>query len=234
MKEQVGLIASEVSLDTDTFNLNDKPFTEAEKLADYHMQMTEEHFQERYGLGKGGSFKRLSRSAIRSIWRQFIEVERRDFFDVHRHMNVYDVARVGIDKFVYVMGWEKKHDAARWRNNKIRIGICCHCRDQFVMMILQQNHGLCKTCRPLYSSIAIRNFLVKQLWESERYQHAHRDLFMDFFILFYNDVNLRALFWKGSDSAKELEADERPLPDWYDEESGKGMTFKDIGKVDGR
>jgi hypothetical protein len=208
--------------------------TDAEKLADYHMNMSVESFRERYGMTAGGITNRLSRSMIRNIWRQFITVERRDFFDVHRHMDVYDVARVGIDKFVYMMGWETKHDAARWRNNKIRVGICCHCHDQFVMMLLQQNHGLCKTCRPLYSSTAIRNFLVKQLWESERYQSAHRDLFMDFFILFFRDANLRALFWKGSDSANELEADERELPGWYDEQTGKGMAIQSIGKVDGR
>lgn len=216
------------------FDVNDKPFTNAEKLVDYHMHMSEENFKERYGIGSQAIVKRLSRAAIRSIWRQFIEVERRDFFDVHRHMTVYDVARVGIDKFIYMMGWETKHDAARWRNNKIRIGICCHCRNQFVMMLLQQNHGLCKNCRPLYSSVAIRNFIVKQLWDSKRYQSAHRDLLMDFFIMFFHDPQLRALFLKDSASAMELEADVRELPDWYDPDTKRGMAFNNIGKIDGR
>jgi hypothetical protein len=196
---------------------------DAELLHGYQKNMSSKRFKERY-VGLNPKYTaRLSPAAIRNIWREFMEIERHDFFDVHRHMDPYAVARIGIDKFVYMMGWEKPNDVKRWRNNKLRIGICCHCHNQFVLMMLQANHGLCKNCKPLYSSVAIRNFLVKQLWESDRYKDAHRDLFMDFFILFFHHVDLRALFLKDSPSAKEWEADERPLPDWFDEATGRGM-----------
>lgn len=197
-----------------------------EQLTSYHVDMDSEAFRKRYaGLPPGVTPKRLSRAAMRRIWRVFMAKHSYDFFEAHVNMQAYDVARIGIDKFIYMMAWEKVSDVPRWRNNKVRVGICCHCQDQFVLMMLQHNHGLCKNCKPLYSSKAIRGFLVNQLWSSERYEHAHRDLFMDFFVLFYHDPKLRELFHTGSESALDYEAETRELPDWFEAESGKGMVF---------
>jgi hypothetical protein len=77
-------------------------------------------------------------------------------------------------------------------------------------MMLQYNFGLCGLCKPIYSSKAIQNFVLRQLGVSKRYDGAQHDLLMDFFIMFYNDPIFRNLFLKGTDSAKEWE-EETPV-----------------------
>lgn len=193
---------------------------DAERLENYEPEnLDAEKFRERYaGIYQKDSGKRLSRSSMLGIWRRFLTYEQHEFFKVHTNFTLYDIARVGIDKFVYTMGWRKKPDVSRWRGNKVRLGICCHCQDQFIPMILQHNNGLCQHCKPLYSMKAIRNFVLQQMY-TERYEHAHRDLFMDFYIMFYSDPGLRSLFLKGTESAAEWEAVEVEKPEWFDREA---------------
>lgn len=204
----------------------DFSLTEAEQLENYNPdELDAETFKTRYaGVYQKDTGKRLSRASMRGIWQRFLKYERNDFFKAHTNLSLYDIARVGIDKFVITMGWRKKTDVARWRNNKVRVGVCCHCQDQFILMILQHNNGMCRNCRPLYSAPAIRNFVLKQM-HTDRYEHAHRDLFMDFYIMFYCDPNMRALFLKGTDSAKELEALEIEPPEWFGAESQQPISL---------
>lgn len=186
---------------------------------DYQEDMDQETFAKRYaGVLASKNKKRLSKSSIKRIWGKFIKEERLDFFAVHTNLTEYDVARVGADKFIYTIGWTKPAHIHNWRKHKVRIGICCHCDDQFVPMMLQTNHGLCNHCRPLYSSKAMQQFVLKELNGSERYFKAHRDMLMDFFIMFYNDPSLRVLFLKDSEFAKNLEAEEIEKPDWLESE----------------
>lgn len=157
---------------------------------------------------------RLSVSQIKNIWERFMKTEYRGFLNAHLNLTLEDIMKVGIDKFVYVMGWTKPNDVPSWHNNRLRVGICCHCRDQFIPMILQQNQGLCVNCRSFYSLKAIRNFNIHQLNVSGRYQEASSDLLMDFYIMFYMDEKFRKLFLKGSNSAEEMEAFEEEVPEW--------------------
>ena len=212
-------------------------FTESESLEDYDPEkLDKEAFKIRYaGLYQVDNGKRLSKASLRGIWRRFLTYERNNFFAAHKNLTIYDIGRIGIDKFIYTMGWFKKTDVSRWRNNKIRVGICAHCQDQFIPMMLQHNFGLCTNCKPLYSVRAVRNFMVKQMNISERYQHAHRDLLMDFFIMFYNDPQMRLLFLKDSEFAKECEASDFKVPSWYEQEAGllPSIPPESLGDEDG-
>lgn len=148
---------------------------------------------------------RLSVSQIKNTWERFMEREYRAFLNAHLNLTLEDIIKVGIDKFVYVMGWKRPSDVSSWHNNRVRVGTCCHCKDQFIPMMLQHNHGLCANCRPAYSPKAIHNFAVYQVKNSQRYQEASQDLLMDFYIMFYMDEKFRNLFLKDSASAKEME-----------------------------
>lgn len=173
------------------------------------------HFKGRYaGVLAKDLGDRLSVSKIERIWDKFIKDEYRPFLNAHLNLTMKQIMEIGIDKFIYVMGWKRPTDVVTWRNNKLRVGACCHCKDQFIPMILQYNNGLCTSCRPLYSHKAIRNFIMKQLNVSERYQEASRDLLMDFYIMFYHDERLRKLFLAGTETANEMEGYKYDLPEW--------------------
>jgi hypothetical protein len=180
-----------------------------------------EAFKKRYaGFYQKDNGKRLSKSSMRGIWRRFMTHERHAFLTAHTNLTLYDIGRVGIDKFIITMGWRSKADTKRWRNNKVRIGICCHCQDQFIPMMFQHNHGLCNNCKPLFSSKAMRNFVLDKLHNADRYQHAHRDMLMDFYIMFYSDEQLRKLFLKTDEFAQEWAAKEFEAPEWLPKEAG--------------
>lgn len=157
---------------------------------------------------------RLSVSQVKNIWERFMKGEYRPFLNAHLNLTLADIIKVGIDKFIYVMGWKRPSDVPSWHNNRVRVGVCCHCHDQFIPMMLQYNHGLCANCRPEYSISAIRKFAIHQLNTSQRYHEATQDLLMDFYIIFYMDEKFRKLFLKGSETAEEMEAFEEELPDW--------------------
>lgn len=184
-------------------------------LRDYNPEMTAEEFKARYGgIYQKDKGKRLSKSAMQRIWNKFVKEERMDFFKAHTLFTVYDIAAIGIDKFIYTMGWTKPSHVRTWRNNKIRVGLCGDCKQHFIPMLLQSNHGLCHTCRPQYSVKAMKNFILRELRTTERYYKAHRDCLMDFYIMFYNDGNFRKLFKKDCDFAQELEALVLETPEW--------------------
>jgi hypothetical protein len=173
------------------------------------------HFKDRYaGVLAKDTGDRLSISKITRIWEKFISDEYRGFMNAHLNLTMTQIMNIGIDKFIYVMGWKRPTDVVTWHNNKLRIGVCCHCNDQFIPMMFQYNNGLCANCRPLYSHAAIRNFVIRQLNVSERYEEASRDLLMDFYIMFYHDEKLRKLFLVGTESAKEFESFQDELPTW--------------------
>ena len=189
-----------------------------EALKDYDPNISQEDFKKKYaGVYAKDEGKRLSKSSMRKIFRKFLKEERIDFFK-HHDFTLQDVVDIGIDKFVYTMGWTKPAKVRRWRNNKVRVGICLHCKDQFLPLIYQTNHGLCHNCRPLYSATAMRNFALAVLSKEKRYENAHRDFLMDFYIMFANDDKLRRSFLKGSDNAMWAENLEVETPEWITNE----------------
>ena len=164
------------------------------------------HFKRRFsGVVAKDQGERLSPSKLRKIWDNFMKYEYRSFISAHINLDMETLMRIGIDKFIYTLGWRKPSDTATWRNNKVRLGTCCHCEDQFIPMMFQHNHGLCMNCRPEYSVTAIRNYILHIMNTSERYEQAHHDLLMDFYIMFYHDPKFRKLFLKGTDAADTLE-----------------------------
>lgn len=188
-----------------------------------------EHFKSRYaGVIAKDMGDRLSVSQIQKIWDKFIRNEYRPFLNAHLNLTMTQIVEIGIDKFVYVMGWRRPSDVATWRNNKLRVGACCHCKDQFIPMMLQHNHGLCSNCRHEYSSTAIRKFIIKQLNVAKRYEGAQRDLLMDFYIMFYHDDAFRRLFKTGSKSAIEMESFEDELPEWVNPTNQQGTTPQEV------
>ena len=200
----------------------------------YDPDMDHEEFKQRYaGLYQKDEGKRLSKSSMRRIWNKFVKEERIRFFEVHNTFNVQQVLAIGVDKFIYTMGWTKPSHVRRWRNNKLRVGICCHCNDQFIPLLFQANHGLCHNCRPLYSVKAIKNYVIRELESSDRYYEAHRDLLMDFYIMFYHDAQLRSLFLKTSDFAQSLEEEELEVPEWVNggakgDQDSIDIEFKEV------
>lgn len=174
-----------------------------------------DHFKKRNAgfLGKDDG-DRLSVSQIKRIWEKFMRDEYRAFLNAHTNMTMEQIIKIGIDKFVYALGWKRPSDVPSWHNNRLRVGVCCQCQDQFIPMMLQHNHGLCGLCKPLFSFKAIRNFIVHQLNISKRYEGAQHDLLMDFFIMFYHDQTLRNLFLAGSGSAKAWEVETEEIPEW--------------------
>lgn len=179
------------------------------------------HLKERFGgiLAKDQG-DRLSTSQVRNIWKKFMRFEYRDFLKAHTNLSLEEILFVGVDKFVYVLGFKKPSDVHKWRNNKVRVGVCCHCKDQFIPMMMQYNHGLCSNCKPIFSHAAIRNFIIHQLHESDRYHEAHRDMLMDFYIMFYHNDSFRNLFIVGTPSAAEYEAFDEEVPEWVERPGG--------------
>lgn len=189
-------------------------------LDTYDVNLDAEAFKQRHaGLLTDPGY-RLTKKQIVDIMTEFVKDEADAFFKAHPNFTMEDILRAGPDRFVYLLGWSKPKHVARWKNNKVRVGLCGHCRVQFIAMMLQTNHGLCGNCRPLYSTKAIRKFIVNQLNVAERYQHAHRDLIMDFYVMFYHDTQFRNLFLADSESAKQIEALEVEVPSWVEAESG--------------
>jgi hypothetical protein len=174
-----------------------------------------QQFRKRFaGVMGRDEHKRLSVSLLKNTWEKFMKKEYRGFLNAHVNLSLEQIMKIGIDKFIYIMGWEKPSDVSSWHNNKLRVGACCHCQDQFIPMIFQHNHGLCSNCRPFYSAKAIRSFAIHQLNDSQRYHKAQNDLLMDFYILFYHDKKFRELFLVGSESATEYEQLKDEVPEW--------------------
>jgi hypothetical protein len=206
-------VQSKEEIQQEALNLASIP--EVDFVLDYKEDITEEEFKERYaGMYQKDNGKRLSKRSLQKIWNKFIREERVDFFTSHNTFSLADVFQIGYDKFIYTLGWTKPSHVSRWRNNKVRIGPCCHCNDQFIPLIFQFNQGLCNNCKPKYSIKAIRNYMVTQLNGSKRYYKAKEDLLMDFYIVFYNDKKLRELFLVDSPFAKEYDAMDPEIPEW--------------------
>lgn len=179
------------------------------------LQRNTDHFKHYFaGVISKDEHDRLSVSQIKNIWERFMKSEYRSFLDAHLNLTLEQIVKIGIDKFVYVMGWKRPSDVPSWHNNRVRVGACCHCDNQFIPMMLQHNHGLCVNCRPSYSIKAVRNFAIHQLNTSERYHEASHDLLMDFYIIFYMDKNFRKLFLKDSESARQMEEMNEEVPEW--------------------
>lgn len=186
--------------------------------ANYDDGMSKEEMKKRYA-GMYGKLpdKPMSRSRLVRIFERFIQDERRDFIIKHNTISMDDIVTIGIDKFVQTLGWAKPADVKNWRSNVVRLGVCPECGDQFIPLMFQTNQGLCNHCRPNFSVKAIKRFIEYVITTNDRYQEAHHDALMDFYIMFYNDVNFRKLFIKESESAVEMETREFELPDWYEE-----------------
>lgn len=188
-------------------------------LENYDVNLPEAEFKVRHaGLLKDPGY-RLTKKQITEIMKEFVANHAAKFFEKHP-FTMEDVVRIGTDRFVYLLGWRKPKHVESWKDNKVRVGVCCHCNEQFIAMMYQTNHGLCTNCRPSYSVKAIHKFLVHQLNVADRYQHAHRDLLMDFYIMFSNDKQFRQLFLTGSESAKQIELLNEEMPEWVQKESG--------------
>lgn len=180
--------------------------SESEEDMDEALKERTIDFKQRYaGVIAKDQGQRLSPSKISKIWDNFMKYECRSFLSSHTNLALPTILSIGIDKFIYTLGWTKPSDTATWRNNKVRLGTCCHCNDQFIPMMFQHNHGLCMNCRPLYSVKAIRNYILRVMNISPRYENAQHDLLMDFYIMFYHDSALRKIFLKGSKTANSLE-----------------------------
>lgn len=184
----------------------------------YNEDMTEEEMKVRYAgmYGKIGD-KAIPKQRLKRIWEEFLHTERRDFIIKHNTISVDDIIRIGIDKFVQTLGWKVRSDVSSWRRNVVRVGICPECDDQFIPLMFQTNQGLCNHCRPNFSIKAIKRFIEYVVTVNDRYQHAHHDALMDFYIMFHNDANFRKLFIKDSESANEMETREFEVPDWFKE-----------------
>lgn len=203
--------------------LNLAAIPEGDFILNYKEDMTPEEFKKRYaGMLQKDNGKRLSERSLRKIWNKFIRDERVDFFKMHNTFSLEDVFNIGYDKFIYTLGWTKPSHVKTWRNNKIRIGVCCHCRDQFLPMLFQYNQGLCDNCKPKYSIPAIRNYMITQLNNSKRYFHAKEDLLMNFYIVFSNDPKLRELFLVDNPFAQKYAAMEVEVPDWAKDKRVRG------------
>lgn len=180
--------------------------TETEEDMETALKEVTFHFKQRYaGVVAKDQGERLSPSKIKRIWDNFMKYEYRSFLSSHINLKLSTILEIGIDKFIYTLGWRKPSDTATWRNNKVRLGTCCHCEDQFIPLMFQHNHGLCMNCRPNYSVTAIRNYILHTMNISKRYENSHQDLLMDFYIMFYHDSNLRKLFLKDTESANAME-----------------------------
>jgi hypothetical protein len=195
------------------------------------IQKAKEMFRERYaGIVAKDEGIRLSPAQVRNIWEKFMRDEYRGFLRSHVNITLKDILDIGVDKFIYTLGWNKPSQVVSWHNNRVRIGICCHCKDQFIPMMLQYNHGLCRNCRPTYSHKAIRHFILHQLNVSERYNGADKDMMMDFYIMFYHDDKFRSFFIKNSEEAKEIESLEVNVPDWVKKQKGIPMDDSTEGE----
>lgn len=191
----------------------------------YDENMSPEVAAERYG-GMYGTDKDevLPKRKLEKIWRKFLLQERIDYIVKNNTVSIEDIVNIGIDKFIRTNGWEKAADVPTWRNNVVRVGICPECKDQFIPLIMQTNHGLCKNCRPNFSGKAIKRFVEHVISTSPRYFRAHQDALMDFYIMFYNDSIFRKMFIKDSPTAIEIEEREFELPEWLEEEQEKDLA----------
>lgn len=195
------------------------------------LQNNTDHFKHFFaGVISKDEHTRLSVSQVKNIWERFMKGEYRSFLNAHLNLTLADIIKVGVDRFVYVMGWKRPSDVPSWHNNRVRVGVCCHCQDQFIPMMLQTNHGLCVNCRPKYSVTAIRKFAIHQLNTSERYYEATQDLLMDFYIIFYMDEKFRKLFLKGSESASQMEEFEEKTPEWATPREVKEQEGEVVGE----
>lgn len=185
---------------------------------EYKTDFTEEELHTRYAGMMGSDRKQLSVSTLRKIWEEFVQKERYDYILANNTVTVDDIVNIGIDKFALTNGWTKPSDVKRWRNNKIRIGVCPNCKDQFVPLIFQVNYGLCSNCRPEFSFQATKKYIDFVGTTNERYKEASNELLMDFFIMFYTDDNFRDLFKKDSEFAKEFENKEFEVAEWLQKE----------------
>lgn len=158
--------------------------------------------------------ERVTPKQLKKIWKRFMKEEYIPFLQAHTNLNISQIVDIGVDKFVYVLGWQDVTDVDSWRQNKIRIGVCCHCHDQFIPMMLQYNHGLCYNCKPHFSEKAIRKFMIRQLNIAPRYDQAQNDLLMDFYIIFYHDDKFRKMFLKDTETAASMEEMTDGVPEW--------------------
>lgn len=182
-------------------------------------KISDEDFKARH-LGIVGSkeVQQPSHATLRRIWKKFVMEERRDYILRQTTVSMDDIMRIGIDKFVVANGWESAKDVSSWRSNSVRMGICSECKDQFLPLMFQFNHGLCKGCRPAYDVTAMQNYLTKVLATNERYVGAMDDAMMDFYIMFYVDEMFRNLFKKENPFAQTMRETVVETPKWLDEE----------------
>lgn len=172
-----------------------------------------------------------TRSMLKSIWATFLENERFDYIVSNNTVDMDQIVKIGFDKFVLTNGWNRSSDVKKWRNNKLRIGVCPHCQDQFVPLVFQVNYGLCSGCRPDFSLKSIRKYIDYVGSTDERYAGAEQDLLMNFFILFYTDINFRVMFTKGHPFAKKYEEMEFELSESM--KQAKENMAKRIGAAKG-
>lgn len=182
-------------------------------LKDYNADISDEDFKVKYaGVFNTKNRVKIEKEEMLKIWHAFLG-EMDEFLLAHKNLTQSDIERIGIDKFILTMGFYKPEDVSRWKLNKVRIGSCGHCKNQFIPMMFQHNYGLCDNCRPKFSSIGIREFVKKQM-STERYANSTQDLWMDFFIMFYSDDLFRGLFLKGTDFSSALEKEFSDLPEF--------------------
>lgn len=192
---------------------------------------TKEEWKERHrGIFVKFPKEQIKKGALRRVFEAFLKNERINYFMAH-DFSVEDIVRIGIDKFVVANGWTQPRDASSWRGNVVRIGVCPHCKDQFVTKIYEANHGLCRNCVPLFSSKAIQGFLTKEA-QSEDYQDNHASLAVNFYLLFDHDEAFRNLFLKDRESAAEYEAEVEKYEEKLRKESEPGDEKKDDTIID--
>lgn len=211
------------------FAFGTEGFVEVARKSEKHI-FTEKHFadakvffesydpaaipDDRYAGTVAKKPKLPSKSVLKAIWNEFVERERFSYINANDTISIDDIIRIGIDKFVITNGWTRKSEVAAWHNNRVRIGVCPHCKDQFVPLMFQTNYGLCRNCVPKYSSEAIRKYLEFVASTNKRYENAMNDLLMDFFILFYSKEDFRVLFLEGSDFAQKYKEKEFEVAEW--------------------
>lgn len=176
------------------------------QYATYKQDLSKEEWRARHrGVYVKFPKEQMKKGAVRRVFEAFLKNERVDYFKSH-DFSVEDIVNIGIDKFVVANGWLQPRDASAWRNNKVRIGPCPHCKDQFVTKIYEANHGLCLNCVPLFSNKAIQGFMTKEA-HSTRYHDDHAGLAIDFYMIFSNEDSFRNLFLKDTESAAEYEGE---------------------------
>lgn len=148
----------------------------------------------------------LSESNLKKIWKRFKETELADFVRTNIYVTADDILRIGIDRFFYALGIHGRKQIASWRKHTIHIGVCPHCKDEFVAIMPEINLSLCRQCLREYDMEAIRLYIKKIATHTQEKLGATAGnvTVFKFFLLFKTEDAFREMFLNGSEFAQQL------------------------------